>query len=74
MWLIGRLAPDFKTIADFRRNMDNQARKEIGAEALTVVADRGYYKGLELLACEQAGIMGVSLTAMCKGNPIMDRR
>ena len=33
----------------------NQAREEIGAEALTVVADRGYYKGSEILACEQAG-------------------
>ncbi|HIH0179602.1 TPA: transposase, partial [Staphylococcus aureus] len=37
-------------------NMANQAREEIGAESLTVVADRGYYKGLEILACEQAGI------------------
>ncbi len=37
-------------------NMANQAREEIGAESLTVVADRGYYKGPEILACEQAGI------------------
>jgi transposase len=37
-------------------NMANHAREEIGAESLTVVADRGYYKGLEILACEQAGI------------------
>ncbi|KEX93577.1 transposase [Pseudomonas putida] len=37
-------------------NMANQAREEIEAESLTVVADRGYYKGLEILACEQAGI------------------
>jgi transposase len=37
-------------------NMAHQARAEIGAESLTVVADRGYYKGLEILACEQAGI------------------
>ncbi|VVO61521.1 IS1182 family transposase ISPpu16 [Pseudomonas fluorescens] len=36
--------------------MANQAREEIEAETLTVVADRGYYKGLEILACEQAGI------------------
>lgn len=35
--------------------MANQAREEIGAESLTVVADRGYYKGPEILACEQAG-------------------
>lgn len=32
-------------------NMAHQARAEIGAESLTVVADRGYYKGLEILAC-----------------------
>jgi hypothetical protein len=37
-------------------NMANQAREAIGVESLTVVADRGYYKGLEILACEQAGI------------------
>ncbi|MGH8348579.1 MAG: IS1182 family transposase, partial [Pseudomonas sp.] len=37
-------------------NMANKAREEIDAESLTVVADRGYYKGLEILACEQAGI------------------
>jgi hypothetical protein len=37
-------------------NMANQAREEIGTESLTVVADRGYYKGPETLACEQAGI------------------
>ena len=37
-------------------NMANQAREEIEAESPTVVADRGYYKGLEILACEQAGI------------------
>ena len=37
-------------------NMANQAREEIGAESLTVVADRGYYKGLEIFTCEQAGI------------------
>ena len=37
-------------------NMASQAREEIGADSLTVVADRGYYKGLEILACEQTGI------------------
>jgi hypothetical protein len=37
-------------------NMANQASAEIEVESLTVVADRGYYKGLEILACEQAGI------------------
>ena len=37
-------------------NMAEQARTEIGAETLDVVADRGYYEGKEILACEEAGI------------------
>jgi hypothetical protein len=36
--------------------MAEQARTEIGAETLDVVADRGYYDGKEILACETAGI------------------
>jgi hypothetical protein len=37
-------------------NMAEQARTEIGAETLEVVADRGYYEGEEILVCETAGI------------------
>jgi hypothetical protein len=37
-------------------NMAEQARTEIGAETLEVVADRGYYEGEEILACETVGI------------------
>src|SRR3974390_3088601 len=37
-------------------NMAGQARAEIAVETLEVVADRGYYEGEELRACEQAGI------------------
>ena len=33
-----------------------QAREAIGAEALSVVADRGYFKGEEILACHDANI------------------
>ena len=33
-----------------------QARTAIGSEAIEVVADRGYYAGEEILACEEAGI------------------
>src|SRR5215831_13196704 len=36
--------------------MAEQARAATGIEDLTVVADRGYFKGEEILACEQAGI------------------
>ena len=33
-----------------------QARTAIGSETIEVVADRGYYAGEEILACEEAGI------------------
>ena len=33
-----------------------QAKEVLGVEALDVVADRGYYNGDELLACEEVGI------------------
>jgi hypothetical protein len=36
--------------------MSEQARTEIGAETLDVVADRGYYDSKEILACETVGI------------------
>jgi transposase len=36
--------------------MAKQARAAMGHETLTVLADRGYYKGEEILACEEAGI------------------
>jgi transposase len=37
-------------------NMAEQARTEIGTATLDAVADRGYYDGQEILACETAGI------------------
>jgi hypothetical protein len=37
-------------------HMANNAKQVIGTEALEVVADRGYFKGEELRACEQANI------------------
>ena len=36
--------------------MAEQARAELGSETLEVVADRGYYEGSEIKACEDAGI------------------
>jgi hypothetical protein len=36
--------------------MSEQARVAIGSETIEVVADRGYFSGEEILACEQAGI------------------
>jgi len=37
-------------------SMSNKAREEMGCEGLDVIADRGYYKGAEIKACEDAGI------------------
>ena len=37
-------------------NMAEKARVELGSEKLDVVADRGYYEGGEIKACEDAGI------------------
>ncbi|SFB27519.1 hypothetical protein SAMN04515620_1341, partial [Collimonas sp. OK607] len=33
-----------------------QARTAIGSEKLTAIADRGYFKSEEILACDKAGI------------------
>jgi hypothetical protein len=48
--------------------MSNQAREEIESESLTVMADRGYYKGLEILACEQARITTFAPKPLTSGN------
>jgi transposase len=37
-------------------NMALQAKAATGADDLTVLADRGYFSGAEILACEQAGV------------------
>ncbi len=37
-------------------NIARQAKEAIGSDALNVLADRGYFNGPEILACEEAGI------------------
>ncbi len=37
-------------------NMAGQAKAALGVQKLEAVADRGYFKGEEILACDQAGI------------------
>ena len=37
-------------------NMGRQAQAATNREMLTVIADRGYFKGEEILACEEAGM------------------
>jgi len=39
--------------------MARRAREAIGSDTLTVLADRGYFKGEEILACHDAGITAI---------------
>ena len=49
-------------------SMAHQARDAIGKDKLTVFADRGYYKGEEILDCEQAGIKTLVPKPQTSGN------
>jgi transposase len=44
---------------DLLSGMAKQAREAIGGGDLTVIADRGYFKGEQILACEEAGITAI---------------
>ena len=47
--------------------MAKEAKAALGAETLNAVADRGYYNGEEILACEQAGITAILPKPMTSG-------
>lgn len=49
---VTNVGTDIHQLAD----MAKKARMELGSETLEVVADRGYYEGFEIKACEDAGI------------------
>ena len=49
-------------------SMAHQARDAIGNDALTVFADRGYYKGEQIFDCEQAGIKTLIPKPQTSGN------
>jgi transposase len=58
-------------------NMGKQAKEALQKEALTVVADKGYYKGEEVAACVENGItpiMPKCLTSGNKANGLFDKR
>ena len=58
-------------------SMAKQARSATGAEELTVLADRGYFKGEEIRDCEQAGITTLvpkPLTSNSKAEGRFDKR
>lgn len=54
-------------------NMAIQSREAIGGGELEVVADRGYYKGPEILACEEAGIKTYVPKTMTSNNKAMGK-
>jgi transposase len=57
--------------------MAKQAQAATGSEALTVLADRGYFKGEEILECEQVGIHPLvpkPLTSNSKAEGRFDKR
>jgi hypothetical protein len=39
--------------------MAKQASTAMGAKKITVIADRGYFIGEEILACHEAGIVAI---------------
>jgi hypothetical protein len=57
--------------------MAKQARAAMGAGELTVVADRGYFKSEEILACERAGLSAIvakPLTSNSRAGGRFDKR
>src|SRR5450631_3940659 len=57
--------------------MAEQARAATGIDDLTVVADRGYFKGEQILDCEQAGITPIlpkALTSNSKADGRFDKQ
>jgi hypothetical protein len=49
-------------------SMATQTREAMNTEELLVVADRGYYKGEEILACEESGITTILPKAKTSNN------
>lgn len=51
-------------------NIAKQAKEALGTDTLEVVADRGYYDGTEVLACENAGITAYLPKPQRSGNQV----
>lgn len=66
IWLCGRLAPDFKTIADFRKE-NGKGLKNIFRQFLRLC------KHLELIDCRQVAIDGTKLRAQNSNNQVYKR-
>jgi transposase len=48
-------------------HMGRQAREAVGADDLRVLADRGYFSGAEVLACEEAGVTPICPKPLTSG-------
>jgi hypothetical protein len=46
------------------KRMSEQAREALGSQELTALADRGYYSGEEIKACDDAGIVPPAATQL----------
>jgi transposase len=64
MWLLGRLRPDYKSIAEFRR-MHREAVKEAGAELVRLAREVGLVRG-EWVAIDGSKFRAVSSAARVK--------
>jgi hypothetical protein len=54
-------------------SMGQKALDATGCEAVTVLADRGFYNGDEVLACEGAGVLPCIPKTLTSGNAKRDR-
>ena len=64
------------TDRDQLSSMAKQARTAMGTQEITAIADRGYYKGEEILACHEAGITALvpkSITSNNKAKGLFDK-
>ena len=64
------------TDRDQLSTMAKQARTAMGTQEITAIADRGYYKGEEILACHEAGITALvpkSFTSNNKAKGLFDK-
>jgi transposase len=70
------VAHEVTNVGHDRTQLSNMALKSweaLGCETLEVIADRGYYKGPEILACEQAGITTFVPRTMTSNNKALGR-
>ena len=71
MWLLGRLRPDYKSIAEFRR-MHREAVKEAGAELVRLGREVGLVRG-EWVAIDGSKFRAVSSAARVKEREAVQR-